>query len=82
MAGAVIIGFINIFLILLLIRSIYNALRHKKGMIFRVSCWLSPIYAVVTKTLTRKYVTLFLIVGFIVIYTLHQKGIIGMHLLE
>lgn len=82
MGGAVIIGFINIFLILLLMKSVYNALRHKKGMVFRVSCWLSRIYAVVTKTPTRKYVTLFLVVGFIVIYTLQQKGIIGMHLLE
>jgi len=86
MGAAIIIAFINVFLIFLLVKSVYNALRHKKGMIFKISCWIknstSRMHPIVIKTPTRKYGSLFLIVSVIITYTLHQKGIIGMHLLE
>ena len=86
MGGVIIIAFINILLVILLIKSIYNALRHKKGLIFKISYGIKKyalrMYAVATKNPTRKYGALFLIVGVIIIYTLHQTGVIGMQLLE
>ena len=86
MGAAVIIGFINFFLLFLLVISVYNALRHKRGLIFKISCWIknftSRMHAIVIKTPTRKYGSLFLFVSVSIIYILHQKGIVGIHLLE
>ena len=81
--GVIIIAFFNIAVIVLLIKSIYNAIKHKKGFIFKISSWiknkLSPIYLIATKTPLRKYISMSIFFGLIVVYTLHQKGIIGYH---
>jgi hypothetical protein len=84
MGAAIIIAFINILVLLFLTISIYNALRHKRGVIFRISCWtktfISRVYCFVTKTQTRKFGTLILSVCVLYIYFLQQKGNIGMFL--
>ena len=86
MGAVVIIAFINIFLIFLLIKNIYNALRYKRGIIFKISCGIKKytlrMHLIITKNPTRKYGALFLIVSGFIIYTLHQIGVIGMHLFE
>ena len=85
MGGAVIIGFVNIFIFVVLIISVYNALRKKRGIVFNISRWLmnliSRMQAVVTRTPVRKYGSMCFFVVAAVIYILHQKGIVGMHLL-
>jgi len=84
--AAVIIAFVNIILFVLLMVSAYNARRHKRGVLFNILRWTKKlalhIHEVVTKTPARKYGSLLLIMGISIIYTLHQKGIVGMHLLE
>jgi predicted transporter len=82
MGAAIIIAFINISILLLLTISIYNALRHKRGVIFKISCWTkiftSRVYNIATKTPARKIGSLILLVCVLFLYFLQQKGNIGM----
>jgi cbb3-type cytochrome oxidase subunit 3 len=84
MGAAIIVAFINILILLFLIISTYSALRHKRGVVFRISCWtksfISRAYYFVTKTQARKFGTLILSVCVLYFYFRQQKGNIAMFL--